>query len=52
MEVRSLSKKFSSKLYKTARILNDIETLASGDPKKIARRAKNRLLGRLLRKIW
>lgn len=47
-----MAKKFSSKLYKTARILNDIETVASGDPKKITRRMKNKLLGRLLRKIW
>jgi len=47
-----MTKKVSKKLYKTARIINDIETLASGDPKKIARRAKNKLLGKLLRKIW
>jgi hypothetical protein len=38
----------ASKLYKAARTVNDIETLASGDPEKIARRAKNKLLGRLL----
>jgi len=48
----TVAKKLSSKLYKAARVLNDIETVASGDPKKITRRAKNKLLGRLLRKIW
>ncbi len=40
-------------LYKLARIANDIEKLASGQPKKIARRAKNKYLGRkLVRRIW
>jgi hypothetical protein len=46
--------KASSDLYKAARTTNDLETLASGDPKKILRRGKNKLLGRLLSKtrIW
>jgi len=35
-------------LYRSARITNDIETLASGNPKRIERRAKNKLLGRTL----
>ena len=40
-------------LYKLARTANDIEKLTSGDPKKIARRMKNKFIGRkLIRKIW
>ncbi len=40
-------------LYKLARMANDIEKLSSGDPRKIARRAKNKYIGRkLVRKMW
>ena len=40
-------------LYQLARTANDIEKLASGDPKRIARRAKNKYIGRkLIRKAW
>jgi len=40
-------------LYKMARMANDIEKLASGDPKRIARRAKNKYIGRkLVKNIW
>jgi hypothetical protein len=35
-------------LYRSARITNDIETLASGNPKRITRRAKSKLVGRTL----
>jgi hypothetical protein len=49
-----MAKKASSALYKAARFTRDAEVLASGDPKKIVRRAKNKALGRLLSKlkIW
>jgi hypothetical protein len=49
-----MAEKTSSGLYKAARTMNDLETLASGSPEKIRRRAKNKLLGRLLSKmrIW
>jgi hypothetical protein len=45
-------------LYKWARLWNDVETLASGNPKRITRRVKNKLLGRALgrggfwRRLW
>ena len=45
--------KLVSFLYKTARLANDINKLKSGDPKKLARRIKNKIIGRkLIRKIW
>jgi hypothetical protein len=34
--------------YNLARLLNDLSTLISGNPKRIARRAKNKLVGRAL----
>ncbi len=40
-------------LYKLARAANDVEKISSGDPKKIARRAKNKYVGRkLVKKLW
>jgi hypothetical protein len=35
-------------MYAAARLANDVSVLASGDPKRIARRAKNRIIGRAL----
>ena len=40
-------------LYKLARLANDVEKLSSGDPKKIARRAKNKYIAKkIIRKVW
>jgi len=45
--------KLVSSLFKLARIANDISKVASGDPKKITRRIKNKVIGRkLIKKIW
>jgi hypothetical protein len=35
-------------MYAAARLANDISTLASGNPQRIARRAKNKIVGRAL----
>jgi len=42
--------KLVNNLYKAARKANDLETLASGNPKRIAKRVKNKYLGRKLLK--
>ena len=40
-------------LYKLARKLNDVKVITSGDPKKIVRRVKNKVIGKkLIRRIW
>jgi hypothetical protein len=39
-------------LYRMARILGDTGAVTSGDPKKMARRAKNKGVGRLLGSFW
>jgi len=47
-----------SSLYRSARLLSDVQTIASGNPKRITRRAKNKVLGRALgragfwRSLW
>jgi len=37
-----------SNLYRSARILGDMQAVTSGNPKRIERRAKNKLVGRAL----
>jgi hypothetical protein len=37
-----------SNLYRSARLLGDAQAIASGNPKRIERRAKNKLIGRAL----
>ncbi len=37
-----------SQLYRTARLANDVSALTSGNPHRMARRAKNRIVGRAL----
>jgi hypothetical protein len=41
-------KRLSSSLYEAARLTNDLETVASGNPYRIVRRAKNKVVGRIL----
>jgi hypothetical protein len=38
-------------LYRAARLSNDMGTIASGKPHRIARRAKNKILGRILARL-
>lgn len=44
--------KLTSLLFKSARRAKDIEVLLSGSPIKIARRGKNKLIGRRIGKLW
>lgn len=41
-------------LYRAARINNDVSTIASGSPQRIARHAKNKAVGRTLGRagVW
>jgi len=45
--------KLVSFLFNLARKANDVSKVAIGDPKKITRRVKNKVIGKkLIRKIW
>ncbi len=45
--------KLISFLYKAARLANDINKIKSGDPVRIARRVKNKIIGRkIIKRIW
>ena len=37
-----------SQMYAAARLANDVSTLASGNPHRIVRRVKNKIIGRAL----
>ncbi|MGH7609332.1 MAG: hypothetical protein ACREOD_05235 [Candidatus Dormibacteria bacterium] len=43
-----------SQMYRAARIANDVSTVASGNPHRMARRARNKIVGRALGRagIW
>jgi hypothetical protein len=44
----------TSQLYRAARLSNNISALASGNPRRVARRAKNLIVGRALGRsgVW
>lgn len=50
--------KLSRILFRAARVSRDVEAISSGKPKRIERRAKNRIVGRVLsragfwRRLW
>jgi len=45
--------KLTSWLYRMARLSRDAEVIASGNPKKMARRLKNKMLGRsIVRRLF
>jgi hypothetical protein len=41
----SRRRRLSNRLYESAQMANDLETLASGNPQRIMRRVKNKLVG-------
>jgi hypothetical protein len=47
-------RRLSSSLYQLARTTNTIDALTSGDPKRMARRTRNIILGRALARggVW
>lgn len=42
-----------SNLYRAARLMGDVQAVASGSPKRIAKRAANKGIGRtVVRRMW
>ncbi|HVA85945.1 MAG TPA: hypothetical protein VNF73_06455 [Candidatus Saccharimonadales bacterium] len=43
-----------SNLYRAARLANDVSVLTSGNPHRMARRAKNKIVGRAMARagVW
>lgn len=48
------SRGFVSEMYRAARLANDVSVVASGNPHRIARRARNKIIGRAMARsgIW
>jgi hypothetical protein len=47
------SRSLVSLLYQLARTANDVSVLASGNPRRISRRLRNKLLGRyVVSRLW
>lgn len=40
-----------TRIYQAARLLGDVQAVSSGSPERIARRAKNHIVGRLLARV-
>lgn len=48
------SRGFVSEMYRAARLANDVSVVASGNPHRIARRARNKIIGRAMARsgLW